>query len=97
MFAYYGDFLKLKSHHVFYHVQNTAVRFLNMQLRKHFVVNLGPVVQSSISVKPGLYFNPLFSFVRFKMTICFKTRQIKTFIDLEKISGSTYSKLSTRR
>ena len=52
--------------------------------------NPGPVVQSPISVNPGLNFNLPFLFMYFCM-IRFKTLENKTSIEPESISGKTYS------
>ena len=44
-------------------------------------INQGPVVQSWISVNPGLKFNPLFWFVYFCTSAYFKTSEKKTPFD----------------
>ena len=56
----------------------------------HFL-HQGPVVQSLVSAKPGLKFNP--QFLHFYPSVPSKTLGTKTSIDIEKISKEIFPRL----
>ena len=70
-------------------VSSKTIACLTYLLNK--LLQLGPVVQSTFSINPGLNFNLLFWFMHFCSTVGFKTLNNKSSIDREDICGKTCS------